>query len=342
MQVVLFGYPGVIGGASTEAWHTVRIWREGGINVQVIPTWGRERSWKKRLDQIGVQSHLLAREELATFRGLSGSICIGFCNSEFLDIAPTLRKLGCPLVWINCMTWFFEQERHIYDRMGTMDAYVYQSEFQRDLLESELWPFGYQARQGHLIRGAFCFDEWPFQPRNRKPGQPFVVGRLARADPTKWSDQIWSTYGQIRHQPLRARVMGWESKLEWKCGTPPSWAECLPPSAERSQPFMASLDCLVTMNGGARENWPRIGLEAMASGVPVVTENQWGWREMIAHGETGYLANSFEELAHYATHLANHESHRSEMAHAARHRVEQLADPEQLWQRWNTLFRLLS
>ena len=27
----------------------------------------------------------------------------------------------------------------------------------------------------------------------------------------------------------------------------------------------------------------------MAAGVPIVAQNDWGWREMIEHGVTGFL-----------------------------------------------------
>ena len=55
----------------------------------------------------------------------------------------------------------------------------------------------------------------------------------------------------------------------------------------------------VRVNGGARENWPRAGLEAMAAGVPIVAQNDWGWREMIEHGVTGFLGGDDCELADY-------------------------------------------
>jgi len=34
--------------------------------------------------------------------------------------------------------------------------------------------------------------------------------------------------------------------------------------------YFAMLHCLLPVNGGARENWPRAGLEAFAAGCPVV------------------------------------------------------------------------
>jgi len=95
---------------------------------------------------------------------------------------------------------------------------------------------------------------------------------------------------------------------------------------------------MLSINGGARENWPRIGLEAMAAGVPLVVQNQWGWREMVRHGVTGFLCDSDQELAYYTAQLAYDERKRLVMAEAARAHVERLADPETILAGWRQLF----
>ena len=84
---------------------------------------------------------------------------------------------------------------------------------------------------------------------------------------------------------------------------------------------------MLGLNGGARENWPRAGLEAMAAGVPLVCQNLWGWREMIVDGETGFLTDSDEEMAFRLAQLAHDEELRQRIVRRAREHVEQLADP---------------
>ncbi len=75
-------------------------------------------------------------------------------------------------------------------------------------------------------------------------------------------------------------------------------------------------------------------------GVPVVAQNDWGWREMIEHGVTGFLGSDDCELAHFAAMLAHDEELRLQIARNARHRIEtELADPQTLWTKWQTLFR---
>ena len=38
-HLFVVGYPGDVGGANTECWHTLRLWRKYGIGVTLIPTW---------------------------------------------------------------------------------------------------------------------------------------------------------------------------------------------------------------------------------------------------------------------------------------------------------------
>jgi glycosyltransferase involved in cell wall biosynthesis len=135
--------------------------------------------------------------------------------------------------------------------------------------------------------------------------------------------------------------MGWRPPLKRQCGRPPEWAETMNVDACPVPEFLHSLDCLVTINGGAQENWPRVGLEAMAAGVPIVTEKRWGWLEMIEHGVSGFLGETTLEMAHYATELAHNEFRRLEVAHAARRHVEKIADPQSIWESWQKLFAQL-
>jgi glycosyltransferase involved in cell wall biosynthesis len=98
---------------------------------------------------------------------------------------------------------------------------------------------------------------------------------------------------------------------------------------------------MLGLNGGARENWPRIGLESMAAGVPLVCQNLWGWREMIEHGKTGFLFDNDQECQYYLARLAHDEELRMEIIHNARAAVERMADPQTLGQQWLDLFQSL-
>jgi len=333
------GYPGELGGANSECWHTVKLWRRFGLEVTLIPTWDAPPDdWRKRLDEIGTRTVLASPESLASVPGLAGAVVVSFCNARFLAAADRFRRLGCRIVWLGCMNWMFPAERLHYRRHGTLDAYVFQSRYQRDQLEPQLRKFGYRGQQGHTIRGAFSREDFPLRPLPHRHGQTLVIGRLSRPAADKYHPDTWSIYGRILH-PLRARVMGWDTHIEARLGPPPRWAEVLAPGALPVREFLGSLHALVPIAGGAVENWPRVGLEAMSVGVPVVAERQGGWPEMIRHGATGWLADSPDQIAYYASRLAYDEPLRQETAYQARRALEEeLADPETIWAGWCRLF----
>src|SRR5690606_21151917 len=158
---------------------------------------------------------------------------------------------------------------------GPFAAYVFQSQFQQAELSPIYRQHGATDAQFHLVRGAFDTSEFPFAPASHRPDEPFVFGRIARDDQDKWSSNLWSIYSAVQYSRKQARLMAWSERLSAKCGAPPAWAETLAPNAIPAREFLGSLHCLLPINGGARENWPRAGLEAMALGVPVVAQKNW-------------------------------------------------------------------
>jgi hypothetical protein len=337
----VIGYPGDVGGANTECWHTLRLWRRFGLPVRLIPTSKPGEAWRRRLDEIGCATIPARMDDLANVPGLAGSIVVSFCNANFLQHADRFRDLGCRVVWVNCMTWLFPEERKHYQRRGPFDGYVFQSRHQESSLRPQLAKFGVRPDQCHLIRGAFCWEGFPCRPLQHAAGAPFVIGRISRPAADKYSVNTWAIYRRVPH-PIRARVMAWDRQVQRKVGPPPPWAECLPAGGERPEEFFSKLHCMIQINGGAEENWPRSGLEAMAGGVAVVAQNHWGWREMIRHGDTGFLADSEDQLAYYAARLAYDEPLRMEIVDRARKVLEEeLANPEVLWAGWRGLFAAL-
>lgn len=343
MKVFVAGYPSSLGGADTELWHVMRLWNRFGVRVHLLPARRPDSTWRQRCDAFGFETTVIGgpgwERQLSD---LPGGIVCGFCSNDFLAYAAAFRSLGCKLVWANCMTWMFPTELRLYGNIGPFDAYVFQSRFQQDTLSPRLQCWGAGPQTWFHIPGAIEAAEFPYRPLPHSAHSDFVVGRLARSDVDKWHEDMWSTLEAIDYRPMRARVMGWSPAIAKKLGHPPAWCETLPPCAESTILFYRQLHALLPINGGERENWPRIGLEAMAAGVPIVAHNAWGWREMIEHGETGFLANSPQEFAHWATELANNETLRLSVTHHARERlVNHLAEPGRIWSAWQRLFEHL-
>lgn len=344
--IFIVGYPGPLGGANTELWHTLKLWRQFGLEVHLIHSWGKPPDdWRRRCDAIGCITHQAnpSRDELAAIPGLAGGIVVSFCNELFLCEARLFRELKCKIVWSPCMNWMFDQERRNYSVFGPFDAYHCQSEFQRKTLAPQLAQYGVRPGQIHHIPGPLDPAEFAFAPRPRVDGDPFTIGRLSRPSIDKYSTNTWAIYNRVDYPRKKVRIMGWSHEVEAAIGGGPDWAECLPANVEPVPAFLASLHCYCQINGKADENWPRVGLEAMASGVPIVVEHRGGWPEMIEHGRTGFLCRSDAELAHWMAHLAYDDDLRMEIAQRAWMRlVGVLSDPERIWHGWRTIFEGLA
>jgi hypothetical protein len=340
-KVFLLGAPSGYGGADTEAWHTILLWRQNGMDVHVLPTWNIPGDWKLRCEAVGCTVHTTGgATALQDIPDLAGRTVVGFCNKHILTNHETLRKMGCRLVWANCMTWPFPAETKALKEAGPFDVHVFQSQYQFGRLYPKLTSLGLKPQHCRIIHGAFMDTEFRFKPRDRNNGDPFVMGRLSRADADKYAPLTWDVYGRVGGDK-RARLMGWEKKLEKHLGLPPEWAEVLPPAAETVQDFLESLHAMVPLSGSAHENWPRTGLEAMAVGVPIVTHNAWGWKEMIRHGETGFLCDSHAQVVQHLNSLANDEELRMKLVKCARrHLVLDIANRDAIWAEWKKVFQV--
>jgi glycosyltransferase involved in cell wall biosynthesis len=337
-MVFVIGYPSDIGGANTELWHTVKLWRRFGLPVTLVPTWQADPLWKARLDSIGCRTVVSNPDDLENVPGLAGGVVVSLCNTKFLAVADRIRRLGCRVVWLGCMNWLFPAERLHCTRHGCFDRHVFQSRYQRDQLVPQLRRFGFDDGQARVIRGPLDADEFPFAPRAHTPGEPLVIGRISRPAREKFARNLWQIYGRTPH-PVYARLLGWGPDIEARLGRPPQWAECLPSCAEPVAGFLGQLHAMVHAGGAAVENWPRVGLEAMAAGVPLVVDASGGWTEMIEHGHTGYLCRTEDEFAHCTARLACDEEHRLAIARAAREKlVMDLACPETIWAQWRAVF----
>ena len=46
----VLGFPAHVGGAGTELWHTLRLWRQHGAQVTITPTWRLDEEWAAKCD----------------------------------------------------------------------------------------------------------------------------------------------------------------------------------------------------------------------------------------------------------------------------------------------------
>ncbi len=353
-HIFVAGYPSSIGGANTELWHTLKLWRANELEVTCLQLWAEpDQEWLDRVSSIGVKSIFGRPEDLHAPGNpyeLRDSIVVSFCNSHFLKWVRAFDRLRCKIVWVNCMNWLFPDEQVWLRTCGQFDAYVFQSDYQQGRLAPQIenlvkmGTHGFHPERFHRIPGAFDASEFPYRPRERAVGGPFVIGRLSRSsgrpggEPAveKYPRDLWRQYEAIKEvvPELQARVMGWNDGIEERLGTPPEWVECLPDGAETSQDFLASLHCMVPGIGCTAENWPRVGLEAMSAGVPLVVEAKGGWPEMVRP----YAVKDRREQTSHVLRRSTGDGFQD----LWRKRAIDLSDPAKIWPKWKTLFEEIS
>lgn len=339
MRIHVLGFPADVGGASTELWHTLLMWRAAGADVTLTPTWSAT-SWTQRVEAIGCR---VVEASVKTFSPDPGVPVVSMCNGQFWPVLKRLtQSRRNPTVWVPCMNWLSDKEQRRYRQGFWPDAIICQSQYQRSVLEPELAKYGIADRVAQ-IRGAF--DAGQIAHRENTPradADEFVVGRISRAAIEKFTPDLWRVLEAVRlriaPRRLRAKILGWRSLLAAKLGTPPPWVETYPPGSIDAAQFLASLDCLY-QSGKAAENWPRVGLEAMAAGVPIVADDRGGWREMLAGG-LGHLVPTPDAAIDVICRLAAEPA--AEMTAAARRAVQTRLGNQGLWDQWQLVFERIT
>jgi glycosyltransferase involved in cell wall biosynthesis len=200
--------------------------------------------------------------------------------------------------------------------------------------------YGYTDDSLIRIPSPLMTDEYQYNPFPHNVAEPFKIGRLSRPDPAKFTSNMWEVYGKIKTN-IRVYLMGWSDSVQNVVGLPPVWAECHPAGHMLVQKFMDNIHCMVQV-GRVPENRPRSCLEAMACGVPVVAPADSGWKELIIHGETGFLCNSPEEMSHYIAKMADDEEYRLNIARNAADRLSVVASESSIASQWIDLFEAVS
>lgn len=94
-----------------------------------------------------------------------------------------------------------------------------------------------------------------------------------------------------------------------------------------------------------KESFGLVALEAMACGVPTIGSNAGGLPELIAHGETGYLApvGATDEMAHYAIELLTDSDKYAAFSQACLNRAHRYFSSEHIVAKYEEVyFRVLN
>lgn len=338
-RIFINGFPGYYGGAGTELHHQIIVWREMGMEVHLIPTgvgFGQE-SMLLEMAQRGVTVH--APNDWSVLD--SSDVVLGFCNAEFLENIPAIRKRTKRTVFVNCMTWLFPKEKECM-KEGSIAMFLYQNEevrlknmpVLRDLNNDQEIRF-------MTFKPYFHNESFPFI--QERDDEFFGCGRISRQDADKYAKNTLHIYEYFASPVFkRGLFLGFGNSSQKKIGKPYSWIKTASNQNEVSQQDFYKHCKIVLQPTDTTENWPRIGFEAMASGSVLIVDNRGGWRQMVEHGKTGWLCDHERDFIYYASKMAYEPHLREDMAEAARERGLELGGLSASVESWEGVFEAMA
>lgn len=338
-RLFVHGFPGYYGGAGTELHHQIIVWRQMGMEVHLIPTG----------DGFGLDSMLLemaAKNVTVHAPGdwsalTADDVVISFCNGEFLNCLPEIRKRTKKTVFVNCMTWLFQKER---ERMteGQIALFLYQNEEVRLKNMPVLKALnGDPAIKFMTFKPYFHNESFPFI--RERDEEFFGCGRISRQDADKYAENTLRIYEYFVAPVFkRALFLGFGQRSQKKIGKPYSWIKTAANQKDVSQQDFYKHCKIVLQPTDTTENWPRIGFESMASGSVLIVDNRGGWRQMVEHGKTGWLCDHERDFIYYASKMAYEPNLREDMAEAARERGLNLGGLAASMESWEEVFEVMA
>lgn len=333
-RLFVHGFPGKYGGAGTELHHQIIIWRKMGMEVHLIPPWDclREPLYEDMV-KLGVVIHApcdwTCLEE--------GDPILGFCNAEFLEALPEMRRRTKRTIFVNCMTWLFDKEKEAMSK-GEIAMFLYQNEAVRQNVMPVLRGLNGDPKiQFCTFKPYFHAEDFPYIIQ--RDTDFFGCGRISRQDADKFAANTLFIYDTFVSPNMKHGLfLGFDRRSEEKIGRPFDWIQIAHDQREVSQQAFYKHCRIVLQPTDTTENWPRIGFEAMASGSVLIVDNRGGWQQMVQHGKTGWLCNHERDFIYYASKMAYEPNMRDDMAEAARLRGLELGGEEASRGSWEEIF----
>ena len=330
-RVFVYGFPSLYGGAGTELHHQILLWQSLGVEVHLIPD-----------DNDYLNNPLLAElierqtvvHEVDDFVAIDpGSPVFGYCSSAFLENIDAIRAQSTNTVFVNCMTWLFDLEKR---RMaeGKIRVFLYQNADVLNANSPTLRALNPGAATAFLLFTPY-FDQIRFPFHELRDDEYFGCGRISRQDADKYASNTLLIYEYfVAPKPKRGLFVGFDDRSLAKIGEPHDWISTALDQTECSQQDFYRHCEIVLQPSYTIENWPRIGLEAMASGSVLIVDNRGGWRRQVVHGVTGWLCDHERDFIYYASKMAYEPDVRAAIAIQARERLDLLAGPEVSTESW--------
>lgn len=338
MNICVIGLPSLYGGADTELLDAIKLWARMGVKVYIIPTSFLDANALKIKDQLEGQQLALYLQP-NNWEQCEGLDVISYCNGQFLENLPEIKKYARSATFVNCMTWCFQKEKEMQCR-GLIDFHLYQTEHQFNKICPQLNSLGSVYRPLYIVP---YFDASRFPFWEQRPNDKFRFGRISRCDLDKYSpEQLFIYETMVAPVPKEGMILGWDHRTEEYFGRkPPEWLRTYGPGEITQQAFYEFVSVLI-MSTRTFENLPVVGKEAMASGSVIIADKRGGWEKLVEHGKTGWLCQNEREMVYYSSRAAFEQEETQALRLAARRKLENEYGYEAALASWKNYFNELS
>ncbi len=333
-NLFIVGHPSEYGGAGSELYCQIKLWKKAFPDIQlwIIPTMQNvfnEPLYREMLnlgiEYCDVRDYSVIESEDAV---------INFCSSQFLDDLEEINKFTKRVMWVNCMTYVFANEKK-KAKENLISHYLYQRDGVLKDHQRIIEKVGGVAK---FIRFNPYFDSEKLA-FSVKDSEKTNIGRISRADADKFAKSTLHIYEYIVSPKVKhGHFLGFSSKSQEKIGKPHSWITTYANQHALSvKDFYNTVDFIVQPTD-TTENLPRIGFEAMYSGKPLVVDNRGGWQTMIEHGVSGFLCDTPRDFIYWGSRLSYEPELREQIAHKAKERAEEVSSFEVSKESWAKVF----
>lgn len=329
MKLGIVGFPGLYGGAGVELDSQMTLWHEMGIEMHLIPTGDPklEPLFKRTL----YRAHIHNPGEYAKLKDMP---VISFCNDVFLRDMEKIKKFASKSIFVNCMTWLFDKEKELHKK-GLIDLFLYQTHRTQQMVDKPLKDIN-QKYNWKVFHSWFDDTKFPFHVE--RPNDKFRFGRISREDGDKYAaDQLWVYETMVAPVEKSGIILGYDERSEKKIGKPSDWIRTYRACGITQQEFYAHCSCII-QKCDTTENWPRVAMEAMSSGSVLIVDDRGGWKDMIKHGETGWLCRDSRDFVYYSSRMAYEREERDKMANNAKQWFNEMNDKEKCKKSWEEVF----
>lgn len=330
-KIGIVGFPALYGGAGVELDHQMTLWHEMGYELHLIPT-------MKHIENEPLLGKTLYRatiHEYGDYEVLKGMPVISFCNDIFLTDIAKIKEVAEKTIFVNCMTWLFNDEKKAH-KDGLIDLFLYQSKRTQGKVNDDLKKIN--DNYNWKVFNSW-FDDSAFPFHTTRDESKFRFGRISREDGDKYYKRsLWIYETMVAPVLKDGIILGFDNRSEKKIGTPPPWIRTYPGGGITQKEFYAHSACII-QPADTTENWPRVGMEAMASGSLLIVDKRGGWEDMIIHGETGWLCDDERSFVYHASRAAFEVKERQVMVKNAKEfLVEELNNKEKSIENWKEIF----